>query len=599
MTIRFKCPNAKCQKVLVVKDELAGKRAKCPICKQSVSIPAPVSAPAPADLEAFAAAAFAADTAEKKAAAAAPPPETRTIDFTCNYCDAELHLPAEMGGKQVPCPECKRIIKVPRLKEDRPKDWRQVEKAGPAFARRDEPEKPHGAWEAGRSKVSQEALEEAGVITEEAEPRTFWEKVRVPVYVGAGVLAVVLLWVVYSKFLSRSAQKRALDAALAFVESKENKAKLAPALVADVYRGAGEFHLRARQAEPARKSFGSARALPPSGKDALDRDLVLTRVAVAQVGLGGTDDEYRGKERLEWGDANKEVFQTLRAINSPEALAAALREVAHGLLRQKQQGGAVGLATRLRTKAEDVPLTAQLIALLRAANRDKDADTELQALAPKDDKKPDPKQKQKNAELGKVEKQVRWLASVEGKALQGNFDEARREARKGESPSDRLQALLAVGEWALLQGKTEEAKTAAEEILAGEGALKPEAQKGDELFLVRVCRLAARAGLTDKAKTLADGLADKSARGWAHFYLLGVELEGLAKGGTAANTNLVDERLKDKDTVAYGLALEEVARHNARLGQESAVQEWAERLDERLRPLVQIGVALGIQDSLK
>src|SRR5262245_9756867 len=135
MTIRFKCPNAKCQKVLTVKDELAGKRARCPICKQSVNIPAPFSAPA--DLEDFAAAAFAEDPAEKKAAAAAaPPPEARTIDFTCDYCEAALHLPAEMGGKQVPCPECKRIIKVPKLKDDRPKDWRQVEKAGPSFARR-------------------------------------------------------------------------------------------------------------------------------------------------------------------------------------------------------------------------------------------------------------------------------------------------------------------------------------------------------------------------------------------------------------------------------------------------------------------------------
>src|SRR5437879_3709240 len=117
MTIRFKCPNAKCQKVLVVKDELAGKRARCPICKQPVSIPAPVSAPPPPDLEAIAAAALAGDPPEKQAVTAtAPPPTARTIDFTCSYCDAALHLPAEMAGKQAPCPECKHIIKVPQLK---------------------------------------------------------------------------------------------------------------------------------------------------------------------------------------------------------------------------------------------------------------------------------------------------------------------------------------------------------------------------------------------------------------------------------------------------------------------------------------------------
>src|SRR5262245_60284402 len=107
MTIRLKCPNAKCQKVLVVKDELAGKRVRCPACKTSVSVAAPIAPPA--DLEAFAAAAFSEEPAAQKAAAeAAAPKSTQTIDFNCYYCDAELHLPAEQGGKQIPCPECKR-----------------------------------------------------------------------------------------------------------------------------------------------------------------------------------------------------------------------------------------------------------------------------------------------------------------------------------------------------------------------------------------------------------------------------------------------------------------------------------------------------------
>ncbi|GIW81826.1 MAG: hypothetical protein KatS3mg105_3633 [Gemmatales bacterium] len=42
MPIRVKCTNRECGKVLTVKDELAGKRGKCPACGKILSIPAPV-----------------------------------------------------------------------------------------------------------------------------------------------------------------------------------------------------------------------------------------------------------------------------------------------------------------------------------------------------------------------------------------------------------------------------------------------------------------------------------------------------------------------------------------------------------------------------
>src|SRR4051812_13491876 len=114
MPIRFKCPH--CKKALGVKDHLAGKKAACPACKKVLVIPAPVSAPA--DVEDFAAQALAGpkpapEAAEKKAA--------QTIDFPCPFCDEELHLDEALGGKQAPCPACKRIIKVPLPKVEKPK----------------------------------------------------------------------------------------------------------------------------------------------------------------------------------------------------------------------------------------------------------------------------------------------------------------------------------------------------------------------------------------------------------------------------------------------------------------------------------------------
>jgi hypothetical protein len=593
MTIRLKCPSATCQKVLIVKEELAGKRVRCPACKTSVSVPAPIAPPP--DLEAFAAAAFTEDPAAKAAPASAPPPaSSQTIDFTCDYCEAQLHLPGDQGGKQVPCPECKRIIKVPALKVEKAKDWRDVEKKGPAFARRDEPEKPLGAWDVSRGKVSQDALEEAGVITEPEEPRTLKERLRLPLYIAAGVGLVVLAWWAYSAFVSQSAQKRALDAALAAVEPKDGKPKVGPAHAAEVLRGAGEFHLRARKGELARKYFAKARAAFLQGKTevaGLERDFQLADLAVSQTGLGGKGDDLLDRERLPWEETAEELYQTLRAIASPDVQVLAMRAVAQKLREHGEKGRAAGLANRLaksprivgkgaKASATVSPLPAEAVALI--------LDTDKADAA--EDILPAPRDK------GPIDALAR-VGYAQGKALQGNFAEALAYVRRPGPARDRLQAALAVGEVALSQGKTEQAKESAEEAVTA----SLEAAKAGQLAPVlglQVVRLTARVGLGDP-KLRADGLTDKAARARAHLELLRVELERLAKTGTAAGTKLVDETFKDKDTLAYALAQEAVARHDSRLGQRGEVQETAETLEERLRPFVQIGLALGIQDTLQ
>ena len=601
MTIRFKCPNAVCKKVLVVKDELAGKRARCPACKQSVSIPAPLSAPV--DLEAFAAAAFADEPAVKKAVpAAAPSAEARTIDFACSYCDAELHLPADQGGKQVPCPECRRIIKVPQLKVEKAKDWRDVEKKGPSFAKKDEPVKPVGAWDAGPSTVSQDALEEAGVITEPQEPRTLKERLKWPL-IGVGAVGLIaVLWLVSSNLLRQNAQKQALTAALAYVDAKSGKAKLAPTLAAEIYRGAGEFQLRARQAEEAKQAFANARGSCMQGQGdkatALDRDLLLTDVAVAQVGLGSSNDEQlRGgadKKQLEWQDTRTEIDQTLRVIAGDEARAAAVREVARKLFEADSKDGkqvALGLAKSLSTT--DIAATAdagkegrpkvfaQYAALCLALGH---KDDEVAAL--------------KLPKAGKPGvDQLARLAHAEAKALQGQFDDARQVARQKGQPAERLEASLAVATVARAQDKTAEAKANVEDALAAAAELMQAKKKLDPFLVVQLCRLAARVGQSDKGKAIADYQTDKAVRARAHLELLLAKLDKLAQSSAVADVKLPDEWLKDKDTLAYALAQEAVARHNTRLGQRSNVLESVEGLEERLRPFVQLGVALGLQDK--
>src|SRR5207245_2158298 len=72
----------------------------------------------------------------------------KTIDFTCLYCEAELHLPLDQGGKQLQCPnaECKRIIKVPMPVVSQKKDWRKMERRGPSAAAINMPEQLDDAW---------------------------------------------------------------------------------------------------------------------------------------------------------------------------------------------------------------------------------------------------------------------------------------------------------------------------------------------------------------------------------------------------------------------------------------------------------------------
>src|SRR5262245_48936354 len=191
MAIKIKCPS--CQKVLNVKDSMAGKRGACPNCKFMLSIPAaapPASAPPstpaapsrppaapppsppppaapPEDTESVIAAMLG---DEKKNGPVETP---KTVEFNCPMCDEPVKMGVAMAAKQVPCPECRRVIKVPLPKQPDKIDWRQAHNR-PAGARADNQPAPEGAWgtTVSRGIVSQESLEEAGALAEDSRPVT-------------------------------------------------------------------------------------------------------------------------------------------------------------------------------------------------------------------------------------------------------------------------------------------------------------------------------------------------------------------------------------------------------------------------------------------
>ena len=181
MPIRFKCRH--CKKALAVKEQLAGRKAFCPGCRKQIVIPRPK--PTAAEVDALAAAMLG-DGDEKKEEKPKEPEDT--VKFNCEFCDEVVQVPRSEAGTKMPCPECKRIIRIPVPNENKPKDWRDVAKKGPIGAKANQPEALENAWGTEQARgASHSALVEAEAIPQKAEPinlglwlkRGFWGTITV------------------------------------------------------------------------------------------------------------------------------------------------------------------------------------------------------------------------------------------------------------------------------------------------------------------------------------------------------------------------------------------------------------------------------------
>lgn len=574
MPIRIKCPN--CQKGLAVKDHLAGKKVSCPVCKNQLQIPVPVSAPL--DVEAVAAQAFqdqpaspaeVAGAADNPAAAA----PIKNIDLTCPYCDTELHFPAELGGKQAPCPECRNILRVPKLADDKPKDWRAMHK-GPAAALAQQPQLD-GAWGSvtNKGRVSTQALLDADAIPFEEESigiggwlkRGFW------VAVVAG-LAILVVTSTYNKKVEKR-QQDAKEQALALVS------KLPPAWQAEIQRGAGEFHLLRQQPNEALTHFRMARA-KLAGLSGLDADAVLIELALNLVDLGGSEEEVQAKppRKLDWLVVEREMQRTLEAMRAPEARALALRQVGSRLLGRQKSNLAIGLAVKMRESSDKTGglATAQEIALLLAC----DETGQTAKLA----KQPDPRR-------GPILDATGRLGYAEGLARKGQLKEATELACAKGPPLQRLQAAVGVAHLALSDPDRKEAAEVQAAINGCFLALAELKNQAAPWLLLQMVKTGAQTDAADKVKKLV-GSRDKEFKGRAQLELFFLDL---ARQNGLAELALAEQVVKD--CLARAQAYQALARHNTRLGYADKMYEALSDLDEKYHPFLYMGIALGELDA--
>jgi tetratricopeptide (TPR) repeat protein len=620
MSIKFNCPH--CQKPLNVKDQLAGKRALCPGCKKPLTVPAPTSQPA--DIEAFAAAALVEQPEE-----AAPPVEQKTMEVVCSYCDTKFQVSVELEGKQTPCPDCRRIVKVPLLEKKDPKDWRKVETRLPAGARQNLEPAPEGTWSTrSAGVVSREALVEAQAIPQVKE-RLTWQQWAKRGTAAAVVLAVAGLtsWLVL-KSVAQGRQTKALAKAFQLIDGK----KLTPEAAAEVHRFAGDYYLRAGNAEEASNQFkrGRAAVQQPDDTRQTERDFALTDLLLAQVELAGEKLDVEKKTRLKWDDVQKELRQTWQYLHTPEGRVEGMRALARVLAAKGQAARAVPLASQVHDETPEL-LAVIGLEVLRA-NQDVKTAEELAnqaqrsfpvlAAAPAAPPVPPAPPKPGAAQpkgpppapslialwlaLGKSDKLNDFgpppgggkptepavlVGYVEGLARHGEWEQAQRLAR-GEAfpPEDRLPALLALAEVALERGKADVGQLALKEALSLLDAAWKK-KPGSPWLLYRLVRAAVQAGLEEQAENVAKAIPDAGLRGRAQLEILRSRL-----ANTKGHADDALAQKVDKSTPAHGLALEAVERHNVQAGGGAAVDAWE---PEALRAFGYVGTALGLQDNSK
>lgn len=612
MAISVSCPG--CGFPYRLRDELAGKYVTCKQaeCRKAFQVPGtPVPAAAPAGTVASAAKAprsaapprsaaappgapsaddlasqllsEAADPAAQQAAVKAP------IKMTCAACDHKFEVPRDKEGKNVPCPDCRHIQRVPVQVEQKPADWRSSTTGGPSLRKQaDAPKDVASSTQASGASIEAQRVARDLREAAEAEPTPLLERLgkAAPYLAGLGALVLVGL------FASRVAQTRTaevgIDDALAAITKPEAEPDKHPLWVAAVQRAAAEHRLRtADNYKTVDKAFGHAQAalsvlgpLPPSP----ERNAVLTESLRTLVLFGGTKDQIDDDLRRPWDQIQVELRRGFEKYRSADFDSRA--DAARRVTRDLAAAGQPLLATKFLSfvsagDAETLELLSAVGLELLALGRKEDAaEAEKLASAYAGDGKTKPfvpsrtyqallmgldgaegKRAVLPPPLGQPSFEQRYGYAL-GWALQGKWDDARALATRPGPALDRVRAAVAVAEAAQEKGET----AALEPLLeAAIGALVKEIKPAQwPAFAVsRLAALLGRAGRVERVNELTAVLQDAEAKAWLKAQALAARLE--ADPAAPADWSTLDQAGGDTE-FANAWLRERLARHRARSG---------------------------------
>jgi hypothetical protein len=537
-----------------------------------------------------------------------------TIQFTCSWCDAVVKVGLELEGKQTPCPECRRIVKVPVKAKEQPKDWRQVDKR-PIPLKKDVENAPKDVWSnAGTASVSREALEQAGVITEPSEPVSLSQWIKRGVLIGLAVFAVGFIFFLIRDWFATNDRDKAVLKAL---EAVDPPGQIKPEAAGAVHLGLGEVYRRSRLPEQALKGYKSARGAV-SQVQSPERDALLLDVTAQLVELGGNKPQIKELTALDWGLVVLELADMTAAQRSMVARGEAIRQLSPKLAAKQQDPGVligrfsiddkpeglalIGLERWKAGKMEDATAIAEIaqrefedaVGAAKTADRPPPVAPSLVALwlvlnQPDKAKKLEPANADPRSDFAFNQ------GTVEAQARMGQLDAVRTWIQaRGALDQLRYAAVVAA---VVLEKEPKDATdlqnvVTLAEAMKGVLAEPDRSGKPDVSWLLwRLVRTAARAGHEASAKKLADLILEPALQGRAQLEVIRSRLE--------KSTSKVDDAMAEevnKESPAYGLAREAIARHNARVAGlgTKAIDGWS---DAALKPLGYIGVALGIQDK--
>jgi hypothetical protein len=524
-----------------------------------------------------------------------------------------------MAGKNAPCGECRRILKVPlRVKADA-KDWRTVA-AKPALARQDT-NQLEGAWGVGQAQaVSVEALKGAdiGGGDDEAEP-SGWVK-RIAIVAGTlaivGFIAVGVLWGINRR--QRGKLERAMETALAYADPKHDPKSKYPKVKPEpsglLLTLAAKHALSTNKPTEARDYLLAARSRfkGPTAEE----HAALIDVACGLVDLAGTSEQIVQGKRLDFvKSVQKDVSATLMPLmtvsgdDGRDLRSYAFRRLTRHLVAADQIKAPIAIANYTVPPGDRSEIIAVIgLELLALSRRDAALDMAKAAtvttaadasslialwMALSDANAPEDVKKQATDGIKKVAPPgkdtgmtaAQRIGSAEGFARQGNPEKGRQLAA-GAKAGDKLRARVALAA-AASDTKPGDVTDLDECLKMLDGEMKGASPA--PWLMMRLVEICTKVNRLDAASRAAAAMGDAGLRAWGQYEALQARLKATDQ---PAPPDWAKE-VGTPDRLAHALALTAVARHNARISGGDGVFRDAEKWDkEELRPFGFAGVAL-------